>query len=72
MDHSAALRSGLLALRLGELRADPDFSEALSSLREAAKRASTGRNRGTPWDSPRKGGAYGRCRTDLILAVAWG
>jgi GWxTD domain-containing protein len=43
---SAALRSGLVALRLGELRADPDFSEALSSLREAAKRGS---HRPEPW-----------------------
>src|SRR5918995_333697 len=39
-DHSAALRSGLVALRLGELRADPDFSEALSIFREAARRGS--------------------------------
>ena len=45
-DVSAALRSGLVALRLGELRADPDFSEALSSLREAARRAS---HRPEPW-----------------------
>ena len=45
-DLSAALRSGLVALRLGELRADPDFSEALSSLREAAKRGS---HRPEPW-----------------------
>ncbi len=36
---SAALRSGLLALRLGELRADPDYSEARSIFRAAAKRA---------------------------------
>src|SRR5688572_7067995 len=36
---SAALRSGLLALRLGELRADPDYSEALSIFRAATKRA---------------------------------
>ena len=41
-----ALRSGLVALRLGELRADPDFSEALSSLREAARRDS---RRPEPW-----------------------
>ncbi len=45
-DLPAALRSGLVALRLGELRADPDFSEALSSLREAAKRGS---HRPEPW-----------------------
>ena len=45
-DLSAALRSGLVALRLGELRADPDFSEALSSLREAARRGS---RRPEPW-----------------------
>jgi GWxTD domain-containing protein len=42
----AALRSGLVALRLGELGADPDFSEALSVLREAAKR---GPRRPEPW-----------------------
>ena len=45
-DLSAALRSGLVALRLGQLRADPDFSEALSSLREAARRGS---HRPEPW-----------------------
>ncbi len=45
-DLYAALRSGLVALRLGELRADPDFSEALSSLREAATRGS---RRPEPW-----------------------
>ena len=45
-DHSAALRSGLVALRLGELRADPDFSEALSIFREAARRGS---DRPEPW-----------------------
>ena len=33
---SAELRAGLIGLRLGELRADPDFSEALSSFRRAA------------------------------------
>ena len=37
-DGSAARRSGLVALRLGELKADPDFSEALSRFREAARR----------------------------------
>ncbi|HET6837682.1 MAG TPA: hypothetical protein VFH24_06530, partial [Gemmatimonadales bacterium] len=45
-DLPAALRSGLVALRLGELRADPDFSEALSSLREATRRGS---HRPEPW-----------------------
>lgn len=45
-DLSAALRSGLIALRLGELHADPDFSEALSTLREAARRGS---HRPEPW-----------------------
>jgi GWxTD domain-containing protein len=45
-DLSSTLRSGLVALRLGDLRADPDFSEALSSLREAAKRGS---DRPEPW-----------------------
>jgi tetratricopeptide (TPR) repeat protein len=45
-DHSAALRSGLVALRLGELRADSDFSEALSIFREAARRGS---DRPEPW-----------------------
>ena len=35
---SDPLRAGLIGLRLGELRADPDFSEALSSFRRAAKR----------------------------------
>ncbi|HVD33820.1 MAG TPA: GWxTD domain-containing protein [Gemmatimonadales bacterium] len=34
---SAELRAGLVALRLGELRADPDFSDALSSFRRAAR-----------------------------------
>lgn len=37
-DGSAARRSGLVALRLGELKADPDFSEARSRFREAARR----------------------------------
>ncbi len=45
-DLAAALRSGLVALRLGQLRADPDFSEALSSLREAVTRGSY---RPEPW-----------------------
>src|SRR5215204_1814496 len=45
-DLTAALRSGFVALRLGELGADPDFSEALSNLREAAKR---GPRRPEPW-----------------------
>jgi hypothetical protein len=45
-DLSAALRSGLVALRLGQLGADPDFSMALSNLREAAKR---GPHRPEPW-----------------------
>ena len=31
------LRAGVVALRLGELNADPDFSEALSSFRRAAR-----------------------------------
>jgi GWxTD domain-containing protein len=45
-DLPAALRSGLVALRLGQLRADPGFSEALSSFRQAAKRGS---DRPEPW-----------------------
>ncbi|HEX7337403.1 MAG TPA: GWxTD domain-containing protein [Gemmatimonadales bacterium] len=45
-DLSAALRSGLLAFRLGELKADPDFSEALSRFREASRRAP---GRPEPW-----------------------
>jgi GWxTD domain-containing protein len=45
-DLSAALRTGLVALRLGQLRADPDFSEALSSFRQATKRGS---HRPEPW-----------------------
>jgi GWxTD domain-containing protein len=35
---SDPLRAGLIGLRMGELRADPDYSEALSSFRQAAKR----------------------------------
>ena len=34
---SDPVRAGLIGLRLGELRADPDFSEARSSFRRAAK-----------------------------------
>jgi GWxTD domain-containing protein len=34
---SAELRAGLIGLRLGELRADPDFSDARSSFRRAAR-----------------------------------
>ena len=34
---SDPLRAGLIALRLGELQADPDFSEALSSFRRATR-----------------------------------
>ncbi|HJR15690.1 MAG TPA: GWxTD domain-containing protein [Gemmatimonadales bacterium] len=34
----AILRSGLVALRLGELRADPDHGEAISIFRNAARR----------------------------------
>src|SRR5687768_8037132 len=45
-DKSAALRSGLVALRLGELKADPDYSEALSRFREAASREP---GRAEPW-----------------------
>ena len=37
-DKSAGLRSGLVALRLGELKADPDYSEARSRFREVASR----------------------------------
>ncbi len=36
-DAAAAVRSGLMALRLGELRADPGFGEARSRFRHAAK-----------------------------------
>jgi len=43
---AATLRSGLLALRLGEVRADPDFSQARSIFRDAAKRAP---RRAEPW-----------------------
>jgi GWxTD domain-containing protein len=39
---SDPLQAGLVGLRLGELHADPDYSEALSSFRRAAKR-NTGR-----------------------------
>jgi len=35
---SDPLRAGLIGLRLGELRADPDFSEALSSFGRATRR----------------------------------
>ncbi|MEO8090020.1 MAG: GWxTD domain-containing protein [Gemmatimonadales bacterium] len=38
LTRSQPVRAGLVGLRLGELRADPDFSEALSSFRRAAKR----------------------------------
>src|SRR5919107_5517807 len=31
------IRAGLLALRLGELRADPDFSDARSTFRRATR-----------------------------------
>jgi GWxTD domain-containing protein len=37
-DVSAALHSGLLALRLGELKADPDFGDALSTFRDLARK----------------------------------
>jgi len=40
---SAAVRSGLVALRLGELKADPDFSDALSIFRRVSRA-----NRGSP------------------------
>lgn len=43
---SVSLRSGLVALRLGELGADPDFSDALSSFRRAARREP---GRAEPW-----------------------
>ena len=45
-DFSAALRTGLVALRLGQLGADPGFSEALSGFRQASKRGS---DRPEPW-----------------------
>ena len=45
-DGIMALRSGLLALRLGELKADPDFSEARARFRDAARRAP---GRPEPW-----------------------
>jgi len=37
-DPAATLRSGLIALRLGTLNADSDFSEALARFRDAARR----------------------------------
>ena len=43
---SAELRAGLVGLRLGELRADPDFSDALSSFRRAARLSAA---RPEPW-----------------------
>jgi GWxTD domain-containing protein len=43
---SAELRAGLIGLRLGELRADPDFSDARSSFRRAARLAAS---RPEPW-----------------------
>jgi len=45
-DVTAVLRSGLLALRLGELRADRDYSEARSRFRDAARRQP---GRPEPW-----------------------
>src|SRR6185436_1726288 len=42
----AELRAGLIGLRLGELRADPDFSDALSSFRRAARLSAS---RPEPW-----------------------
>jgi GWxTD domain-containing protein len=45
-DFPAIMRSGLLAFRLGELRADPDFGTALSIFRDAARRAP---DRPEPW-----------------------
>ena len=45
-DGAASIRSGLLALRLGELKADPDFSEARDRFRAAARRAPS---RPEPW-----------------------
>ena len=35
---SDPLRAGMIGLRLGELQADPDFSEAISSFRRAARK----------------------------------
>jgi len=43
---SDPLRSGLIGLRLGELHADPDFSEALSSFRRATRKNV---QRAEPW-----------------------
>ena len=43
---SDPLRAGLIGLRLGELHADPDFSEALSSFRRATRRNA---RRPEPW-----------------------
>jgi GWxTD domain-containing protein len=37
LHRSDPLRAGLIGLRLGELRADPDFSDALSSFRRASR-----------------------------------
>jgi GWxTD domain-containing protein len=45
-DAAAVLRSGVLALRLGELAADPDFGTALSLFRDATRRAP---HRPEPW-----------------------
>ena len=39
LGRSGPVDAGIIGLRLGELRADPDFSVALSSFRRAAKRA---------------------------------
>jgi GWxTD domain-containing protein len=43
---SAETRAGVIALRLGELHADPDFSEARSSFRRAAEESP---QRPEPW-----------------------
>jgi GWxTD domain-containing protein len=43
---SARTRAGMIALRLGELQADPDFSEARSSFRRAAEESP---GRWEPW-----------------------
>src|SRR5215210_7404901 len=43
---SDPLRAGLIALRLGELYADSDYSEALSSFRRAAQKNA---GRPEPW-----------------------
>ena len=45
-DPAVLLQSGLVALRLGELGADPDFSEARSRFRDAARLAP---GRPEPW-----------------------